>query len=355
MKEDIISILNESLKAGIIGIGVSIVFFISFTGQMNLSGSTLVIAFFLYLLFGYVVGVMIPFSESLFHLLLVKFFPHLKRYLLLELIVVFIIGSTTFYLCFNLFILIINIFVSSRIEYMFYISIGVGVVSVMISLFYNYSDQLEEKVELEKENRKLAVVEERNRIARELHDSVSQNLFGISLNLTTLPSIIEEDKERAIMMTEQLENMVQEVQTEMRLMIYELRPLNFRDREFFESIDSLISLFRKRYRVDIACNLLGDEVELEESKQLALYRILQEALNNTIKHADASRIKVALHIKDNSARLTVEDDGKGFDTGKKIKTDHYGIKSMRERLEEIGGVLKIKSNIGEGTAVIADV
>ncbi len=193
--------------------------------------------------------------------------------------------------------------------YVLYISLGVGVVTVMIQLYYT---DLEQKIKLEKENKKLAVVEERNRIARELHDSVSQNLFGISLNLNTLPAIMESDQKRAINMIEQLQDMVQEVQTEMRLMIYQLHPLNFRDKEFYESIESLISLYKKRYKIDIEYKLQGDEDGLEEKEQLVLYRVLQESLNNIVKHANADIIKISIYIDGDSAELKVVDDGRAL-------------------------------------------
>ncbi len=350
MKDEIINIFKESLKTGIVGIGVSIMFFFSYSAMIN--GEDIFFTFLIYIIFGYIVGTMIPFTINLFYNIFFKVFPIFKSYIVLELLVAFIFGSAVFYLCMYLFSTLLNIFVFDDITYMLYISLGIGVATVMIQLYYVH---LEQKVELEKENKQLAVIEERNRIARELHDSVSQNLFGISLNLNTLPAIMENDIQRAITMTEQLQDMVQEVQTEMRLMIYELRPLNFREKEFFESIDSLIGLYNRRYKIDIEYELQGDEDGLEEKIQLVLYRVLQESLNNIVKHADADIIKISMHLDCNSVELNVEDNGVGFDTSKTIGNSHCGIKGMRERLEEVGGVLKIDSLIGEGTKINVEI
>ncbi|MFP4017480.1 MAG: sensor histidine kinase [Halanaerobiales bacterium] len=358
MKKEIYQILRESLKSGIIGIGISIIFFFTYVG-LNEEGGILVLflTFLIYLVFGYVVGFMIPVAIRIVYLLSSKIFPKIGANIVVELLLTFFVSSVVFYCCMYLFTLILSIFFDIVMQETIYIniSLGVGFASVMINLFYSYYDQLEEKMKLEKENRKLAVIEERNRIARELHDSVSQNLFGISLNLNTLPAIIESDKTRAVEMTEQLQEMVQEVQTEMRLMIYELRPMNFKDKDFYESLESMISLFRKRYKLNIVYSSSGEEVNLEENKQLVLFRILQESLNNIVKHAKASKVKVFIKIKNNNAELIVEDDGKGFDTSQKISVGHYGIKGMKERLEKIGGALKLVSNIDEGTKVIAHV
>ncbi|MFP4662257.1 MAG: sensor histidine kinase [Halanaerobiales bacterium] len=356
MKRDIINILKGS--SGIIGIGIAIIFFFTFLGTMfepTDSYVPIIITLLIYIIFGYTVGVLIPIVEYLFWWFLRLVFTQIKINLAVSLMITFIIGAGVFYICIYFFVLAIGLFFPIHIEYIVHISLGVGVASVMIHLFWNYFEQVNEKVKLEKENRKLAVIEERNRIARELHDSVSQNLFGISLNLNTLPAIIETDNQKAVDIVEQLQEMVQEVQTEMRLMIYELRPLNLKDKDFYESIESLISLFRKRYKIDIVYNYSGEEVNLDEKKQLVLYRVLQESLNNIVKHAKASKVKVFIKIEDNNARLVVEDDGRGFDISKKNSGEQYGIKSMRERLEETGGALKLISDVGEGTKVVARV
>jgi signal transduction histidine kinase len=106
----------------------------------------------------------------------------------------------------------------------FYSSMGVGIVSAMICFYFEYLTIKDERIRLEEKNKELAVVEERNRIARELHDSVSQSLFGISLNLNTLELILESQPAKAKALIGQVKEMVEEAQREMRLMIYGLQP-----------------------------------------------------------------------------------------------------------------------------------
>lgn len=118
--------------------------------------------------------------------------------------------------------------------------------------------------------------------------------FGINLNLNTLEYLVDKNPDRARAILQQLKSMVQEVQTEMRLMIYELKPLNLQGQDFFEAIDSLLSLYRVRYSLNINSLLRGDNHTVDEGIQLVLYRVIQEALNNIVKHARASSVNLTL-------------------------------------------------------------
>lgn len=350
MKDKIISILKDSLKSGIIGVGISLVFFFSFSGFLAEGNITLML--FIYMIFGYIAGVLIPFTNSIVVWLLGEYLPSLVNNIISNLIITYIVSASVFYLTFNIFLKILGLGIYGTT---IYVSLGVGIASVMIRLFYNYYEEQEKKLALEQENRKLAVVEERNRIARELHDSVSQNLFGISLNLNTLPAIIRNDTEKGIEMIEQLQEMVQEVQTEMRLMIYELRPLNLTEKGFFEAMESMISLFRRRYELDISCQLSGEEDNLNSNEQLVLYRVVQELLNNVVKHAAADRVKMGISIESERTILRVKDNGIGFKPESIDSEKSFGLMGIKERLAEVGGELTINSNPGQGAEMVVHI
>jgi signal transduction histidine kinase len=230
-------------------------------------------------------------------------------------------------------------------------SLGVGLSSAAISLFWRYLAEKDERLKLEVQNRNLAVVEERNRIARELHDSVSQNLFGISLNLKTLKYLLNRDPKKAVSTIEQLQEMVAEIQSEMRLMIYELQPAALSEKGFFEALENLAGLFKARYNLEINCHFTGEEDRLDNKRQLMFYRILQESLNNVARHANARKVKVLLEAKNGRGQLTVKDDGKGFDLAEINEEKHLGVRGMRERVNEVGGEFWIESALGKGTKV----
>jgi signal transduction histidine kinase len=231
-------------------------------------------------------------------------------------------------------------------------SLGVGLSSAAISLFWRYLTVIDERLKLEVQNRNLAVVEERNRIARELHDSVSQNLFGISLNLKTLKYLLNRDPEKAVSTIEQLQEMVAEIQSEMRLMIYELQPAALSEKGFFEALENLAGLFKARYNLEISCHFTGKEDQLDNKCQLMFYRILQESLNNVARHANARKVKVLLEAKNGCGQLTVKDDGKGFELAELNEEKHLGVRGMRERVNEVGGEFWIESALGKGTTVV---
>jgi signal transduction histidine kinase len=237
-----------------------------------------------------------------------------------------------------------------------YMSLGAGIISTMIAFFFIYASEKEELLRLEKENRELAVVDERNRIARELHDSVSQNLFGISLHLNTLTLIMKKEPDKAQELAVVLREMVEEVQTEMRLMIYELRPTALAEKGFFEALESMVSLFRVRYGLDIHCDLNGDEI-LDSRKQLVLYRVLQEALNNIVKHAGATKVRVCLKVDGGTGELIVQDNGTGFEiqpiNDASHDVGHFGIQGMKERIDAIQGQFSLESVLEKGTTVRA--
>jgi len=194
-----------------------------------------------------------------------------------------------------------------------------------------------------------AAAEERNRLARELHDAVTQTLFSASLIADVLPRLWEKDEEQGQQRLAELRELTQGALAEMRTLLMELRPATLTEVGIGELLRQLIGGLAGRSRLPIDLNLDCSR-ELPPDVQVALYRIAQESLNNTIKHAGAEKVTVDLTCKSEGARLSIADDGRGFDVR---ETGHntLGLRIMRERAEQIGAMLEVESQIGAGTTV----
>ena len=352
MPDKIKEILRKDIKQSLlIGISISLTYYYAFYQYHQYKLKT----FAAYLVFGSILGYLISTASELAHYILNKKFSGYEKSLYMHIIVEFSLSALIFSATAYSFQLIFSGFIS--FEYGIYIGIGVGIMSTLVFLSYYALDQQKKALRLEKENKKLAVMKERNRIARELHDSVSQNLFGLNLQLNTLKEILKEDKNEVIDIIDDSKRMVEEVQTEMRLMIYELRPDNLKNKDYFVAIEDLVKLYEKRYRIDISTYLQGDEDILSDKEQLVIYRVIQESLSNCVKHSKTDKIDLSLIIsKDNILELKIKDYGQGFDPKEvENKEDSFGLKTMEERIKGISGDLKINSKIDEGTEVKASI
>ncbi len=340
--------LREWIKwGGLIGIGISMMFLLTFEGSFPDVRICLY-----YIFFGLIAGIFITTGNLVLSKTVYLYFPANSK-LFFQFVIRYMISAALFYLTAVLYrTYIYSLFPNHRV--IVGTSLAVGIASVMVGLFWCYTAEKDERIKLEIDNRKLAVVEERNRIARELHDAVSQNLFGISLNLNTLKYLLEREPEKATGIINQLQEMVTEVQTEMRLMICELQPVAS-EKGFFEAMENLVGLFGRRYNLEISCHFSGNGGELDEKRQLVFYRVLQESLNNVARHAGADKVKIVLAIKNGHGKLTVQDDGKGFELTEFNNEGHLGLRGMRERVNEVGGYFKIDSALNEGTIVIVEV
>jgi len=197
----------------------------------------------------------------------------------------------------------------------------------------------------------LAVLQERNRLARELHDSVTQSLYSLTLFTEAARHMAEEIGQESLeQYIQQIGIMGQQALKEMRLLIYELRPPEL-ERE------GLVRTLRKRLeavegRAGVEARLVADEiVQLPRDVEQELYRIAQEALNNALKHAAADTVIVYLRQSNKSIELEIVDDGVGFDPKVLPNGGGIGLKNIRDRAENIGGSLIVSSQPGEGTSV----
>ena len=197
----------------------------------------------------------------------------------------------------------------------------------------------------------LAALQERQRLARELHDSVSQALFGIALGARTARAQLARDPSRVGEPIDYVLSLAEAGLAEMRALIFELRPESLEQEGLVAALSKQAAALRARHGISVR-TVLGDEPELPLEQKEALYRIAQEALHNTVKHARASQIDLVLERANGSLMLEVRDNGQGFDPGGSFP-GHLGLRSMRERAEQLGGQLSFASAPGQGTSVCA--
>ncbi len=192
------------------------------------------------------------------------------------------------------------------------------------------------------------VKEERNRLARELHDSVSQQLFAASMLISAINETPDAPHEWQTKQLKLTEGMIQQSQLEMRALLLHLRPVQLKGKRLKEGVDDLLHELKQKVPFDVRWNV--DDLLLEKGVEDHLFRILQESVSNTLRHAKASRLDIYIVKHEQSVILRVIDDGKGFDTTS-AKSGSYGLQNMRERALEIGGAFKIISFPNQGTRV----
>jgi signal transduction histidine kinase len=206
-----------------------------------------------------------------------------------------------------------------------------------------------ENARLYEEAEKNAALAERGRLARELHDAVTQTLFSASLIAEVLPQIWENDPEEGRRRLEDLRQSTRGALAEMRTLLLELRPTALLQAETGELFKYLVNAFTGRTRVPVRLVFEGSPALPGEVK-IGLYRIAQEALNNIAKHAEASQVSLTLLCQSERVTLEIRDDGIGFEPGE-IPAEHLGLRIMKERAAAIGADLSIDSSPGQGTTV----
>jgi ligand-binding sensor domain-containing protein/signal transduction histidine kinase len=206
-----------------------------------------------------------------------------------------------------------------------------------------------EQAQLQYQAQKTAIYEERQRLARDLHDAVTQTLFSASLVSEVLPTLWEKDQEVGRDRLNVLNELTRGALAEMRTLLIELRPSAIEEAELDELIRQLAESTTGRARIPVEVDIKGD-CDLASEEKVVLYRVAQEALNNIAKHSEAKH--VAIRIKCGAARveLMVEDDGVGFDPGS-VLPDHLGLNIMEERAETIGATLLVESELNAGTCI----
>ncbi|TGB03863.1 GAF domain-containing sensor histidine kinase [Halobacillus salinus] len=200
-----------------------------------------------------------------------------------------------------------------------------------------------ESISVQEKRAEVLLYEERNRLARDLHDSVNQKLFSLSLTARGAKEVVKEDESLKELLSE-MQSLSQESMREMRSLIWQLRPIGIE-----EGLLSALKKYGSHLRIEIDFDV-EDIPHLSHSTQEALWRISQEALNNVHKHSGVSKAWVKLKAVETGVELKVQDLGKGFRSpNKSCRT--LGLTSMRERAQLLGGTLEWKSEIGQGTTI----
>lgn len=197
-----------------------------------------------------------------------------------------------------------------------------------------------------------ATTAERTRLARELHDAVTQTLFSANLIADVIPRIWKRNPEEGMQSLEELRQLTRGALAEMRTLLLEMRPESLARSDIQSLLNQLAEAFIGRIRIPLELKVNGN-CELTHEVKVVFYRVAQEALNNIAKHSGAQQVTLRLNCQPGQMDLCIQDDGLGFEAGS-IPPDHIGLTIMRERAESIGASLKIESELGQGTTVKLD-
>jgi len=200
-----------------------------------------------------------------------------------------------------------------------------------------------------------AVVQERQRLARELHDSVTQLLYGqVLFSGAGLKVLKQGNLQLAEQHLSRIDQAALQALREMRLLLFELRPSDTLDEGLVEALGRRLEAVEKRTGIDAKVFVEG-ELEVDESTEMGLYRIAEEALNNTLKHAHATEVIVKISCLKDLIQLQIQDNGKGFELSEKVKSGGMGLMNMYERAAALGGKLEILTAPEQGTKISVDI
>lgn len=242
-----------------------------------------------------------------------------------------------------------------KIQFVYLAELGfmsfVVIMSLRLSKDLIQAVKLREQLLESERLRKIAVQVERNRLARDLHDSVSQTLFTVASIAEALPRVWKRNPDIAQQGLEELAQLTQGALAEMRNLLIELRPDGLAEKPLGELIQQLTKAISGRASLQVTTTVKGD-FSLSNEVKLVFYRITQEALNNIIKHAQATQVSVSLECNSQKIVLHISDNGCGFDSRQiPIPSGHLGIAIMKERAESIGANLHLSSYLGRGTEI----
>jgi signal transduction histidine kinase len=230
-----------------------------------------------------------------------------------------------------------------------------GADQTLIERFAAHAAVIVSSARLFEESRELHVARERNRLARDLHDSVKQTLFSLNLTAEAAADLVDRDPARAKEQIRKVAELARSAQREMTGLVFQLRPASLESEGLVTTLRKHVEVARRALGVDITLDVAGER-SLPLDVEAGIFRIVQEALNNAIKHAQAGSIDVSLAMDNGVVSVTVHDDGVGFDPrALPVRTKHLGLTSMEERAQGLDGNLDISSRPGEGTTVALEV
>jgi signal transduction histidine kinase len=218
----------------------------------------------------------------------------------------------------------------------------------LIETFAAHAALAIENARLHERSRELSIVEERNRLARELHDAVTQKLFGVVLAAESGSALLERDLDAAGAQLALVRELAREAMDELRSVIVHLRPPALEAEGLAVALGKHVDVLRRAHRRDIALEIDGGACRASIATDV--FRIAQEALSNALRHAGADHIAVRLRCAGGGVELIVADDGTGFDPDA-VRSRRLGLTTMAERARAIGATLRIDSAAGAGTTV----
>ena len=198
------------------------------------------------------------------------------------------------------------------------------------------------------ETKEQVIQEERRRIARELHDSVSQQLFAAMMMISALNERADKFDEKEQKQLKMIEHVLSQAQSEMRALLLHLRPISLESKSLKSGIEGLLVELQTKVQMKIHWDI--EDVKLPEGVEDHLFRIAQELLSNTLRHSHATTLEVYLRQLDSTVLFKIEDNGVGFNS-EEILPGSYGINNMKERVQGLGGQVRIVSFPNQGTTI----
>jgi two-component system, NarL family, sensor histidine kinase DevS len=223
----------------------------------------------------------------------------------------------------------------------------------LVDMFALHAGIAIENARLHEEFQRLAVVDERDRISQDLHDSIIQSLYALSLSLEDLPDMFAENRAEAVVHVDRAIDSIHATIRDIRNLILGLRPALLQGLDLDEGVHALGNEFRLNTMIDLDL-VIPDElppVSAEQADQLL--NITREALSNVARHSGASRAVLTLGVLDGTLSLVVSDNGRGFDSAAASGDGHHGLANLQARAEALGGSLEVTSAPGAGTQVVA--
>jgi two-component system, NarL family, sensor histidine kinase LiaS len=197
--------------------------------------------------------------------------------------------------------------------------------------------------QLLEESKALATLEERNRLARELHDAVKQQLFGLNLNIGAIRQLLKTNPDQAALQLEHANRLAGQALEEMDVVLGQLRPVSLEQKGLLRALADMLQEWSLQSKVKTQMHADG-QGRLPAALEQCLYRITQEGLHNVAKHAHAQNVTLELRFRDDSVSLYLSDDGRGFDARGQHLEHTLGLKGMNERASALGGNFSLESN-----------
>jgi signal transduction histidine kinase len=235
---------------------------------------------------------------------------------------------------------------------MWVLGITVSILLVVLAWIVVLGRRLREQMEIIRQKlRSGAVLEERNRIARELHDTLEQELAGITMQLDLAVDCLQQAPRVAQQALETARKMSRHSMIEARRSVWDLRCQLLENGDLVSALTQIVKPLAARDEVEINVRIEGDPFRLPGPIEMNLLRIGQEAVANAVKHGKARHIVIELSYAPNEVRLQVQDDGSGFAVEQGSPTGHFGLLDMRERAQSMGSMLKLESEPGRGACI----